>query len=125
MKLSKPQRELLEDLAKAQDGALRLGGPYLRTATALAKKGLAVSVYRLRVYEITPEGRAAIEPPEPPEFTKGMILIMRGKGNGARWKVKVLSTNGRISLERIQGGPVGTVIRATREQVRMAYEPMP
>lgn len=57
-----------------------------------------------------------------PEFAAGMIL--QGKGNGSHFRVEVLSARGRISLKRIAGGPVGTIIRATREQVRMAYEPV-
>lgn len=59
-------------------------------------------------------------PPGEAEFAKGMIL--QGKGNGSRHKVEVLSAHGRIKMVRVAGGPVGTVIRATREQVRMAFE---
>lgn len=50
--------------------------------------------------------------------------IWRGKGRGRGYRVKVLSARKgkRVSLERIEGGPVGNVIRVNPEQLTAAYE---
>lgn len=59
VKLSEPRQGLLRDLADSEEGALRLGGRYLRIATGLVRLGLVAPCFGCggRVYEITKAGR--------------------------------------------------------------------
>lgn len=50
--------------------------------------------------------------------------IWQGKGRGCGYRVKVISARKgqRVTLERVEGGPVGNIIHVWPDQLTAAYQ---